>query len=198
MSKKGIYTQALQSTQQLGERASSIATYDPKVRRALSDLQGNTGARCVLLVNPNGYTLDIVGGLSAQNIHSMAALVAVNFVAASELAKLVGNDSVFKSSYHEGSDYNIYSYDVNGNALLAVVFGIETKPGAIWFYTKQTAADLQRLMENQSIASREEIEPSKQISSSQSAVTMNYADAIKAGLIPGGLNEAINRAFTNS
>ncbi|MEW5941003.1 MAG: response regulator, partial [Chloroflexota bacterium] len=146
---RNIVFQALQSARRRGEQASPPSTNDPRIRQALNDLQGSTGARCVLLVNPSGFPMEIVGGLSAQNTHSVAALVAANFIAASELAKLVGNDSVFKSSYHEGAGYNIYSYDVNGSALLAVVFGAEAKPGAIWFYTKQTAADLQLLVKKE-------------------------------------------------
>ena len=201
---RNIVFQALQSTQHRGEQIPSNMGHNPKTRQALNNLQGNTGARCVLLVNPNGYAMDIVGGLSAQNTHSVAALVAANFIAATELAKLVGNASVFKSSYHEGNDYNIYSYDVNGNALLAVVFGAEAKPGAIWFYTKQTAVDLQRLMEkdvpfeSQPFALKEETGQSTQGPSTQPAATMNYAEAVKAGLIPDGLSEAIDQAFTKS
>ncbi len=200
---RNIVFQALQSTQRHGERAPSGAMNNQKIRQALNDLQISAGARCVLLVNPNGYAMEIIGGLSAQNTDSVAALVAANFIAASELAKLVGNDSVFKSSYHEGADYNIYSYDVNGEALLAVVFGAETKPGAIWFYTKQTAADLQRLMmkdvppeEQPSAPEEKEAQRPAQKSSPQPVATMSYADAVKAGLIPDGLNDAIAEAFT--
>jgi len=199
---RNIVFQTLQSTRHHSERVSSGTDQNLKIRQALNDLRGDTGARCVLLVNPNGYAMDIVGGLSAQNTHSVAALVAANFIAATELAKLVGNTSVFKSSYHEGNDYNIYSYDVNGNALLAVVFGTETKTGAIWFYTKQTAANLQRLMqksalhEDQPPMLKDEAGRSAQGPSTQPAVTMNYASAVKAGLIPDGLNEAINQIFT--
>lgn len=199
---RNIVFQSLQSAQKHSEGAASPFASDPRIRQALNDLQGSTGARCVLLVSPSGFPMEIVGGLSAQNTHSVAALVSANFIAASELAKLVGNDSVFKSSYHEGAEYNIYSYDVNGSALLAVVFGAEAKPGAIWFYTKQTAADLQLLAKKEEIAAaavpapRDEKERSAQAAPPPSVPTMNYEEAVQAGLIPEGLNEAIKEAFT--
>jgi hypothetical protein len=81
--------------------------------------------------------------MSDLDISSVSALVAANFIAAAELARLLGNNtSIFKSSYHEGPDYNIYSHDINGHLLLAVIFGTESKPGAVWFYTKQAVTDL--------------------------------------------------------
>jgi len=68
-------------------------------------------------------------------------------VAAAELARMLGNQSVFKSSHHEGPDYNIYTYAVNNEILLAVIFGIESKVGAVWLYAKQAASALAPLVE---------------------------------------------------
>ncbi|MBN1179127.1 MAG: response regulator [Anaerolineae bacterium] len=113
----------------------------------LTALQINTGARCVLLLSSNGYTIEVAGQTAGLDVPSMVALVAANFMAASELARMLGNASVFKSSYHEGPDYNIYSYEVSEDLLLAVVFGSETKPGTVWYYTKQTAAELAPIFE---------------------------------------------------
>jgi hypothetical protein len=91
-----------------------------------------------------------VGQTKKLDITNISALVAANFIAAAELANLVGSpNSIFKSSYHEGNDYNIYSYDVNGELLLAVIFGTESKPGVVWFYTKQTATELTPLLKKQ-------------------------------------------------
>jgi CheY-like chemotaxis protein/predicted regulator of Ras-like GTPase activity (Roadblock/LC7/MglB family) len=115
---------------------------EPSVQKHLKELQGNTGARNVLLINTDGFPIEVVGAKETLDVTSVSALVAANFIAASELANLLGNSSIFKSSYHEGSDYNIYAYYVNDNALLVVVFGTESKTGAVWFYTKQTATAL--------------------------------------------------------
>lgn len=122
-------------------RAGVISMTEP-VQTGLQRLQADTGARCVMLVSSSGYPVETVGQTKGLNVSSVGALVAANFMAAVELAKLLGNTSIFKSSYHEGEDYNIYSYDVNGDLLLAVIFGSESKPGTVWFYTKQTAAAL--------------------------------------------------------
>jgi predicted regulator of Ras-like GTPase activity (Roadblock/LC7/MglB family) len=116
------------------------------IEDAVSDqmkaLQSDTGARCVMLLSAAGYPIETVGTFEGVDTSTVGALVAANFMAAVELSKLLGQHSVFKSSYHEGPDYNIYSYDIDGDVLLAVIFGPETKTGAVWFFTKQTAASL--------------------------------------------------------
>jgi len=114
------------------------------VQKKLNSLQAHTRARCVLLISSSGFPVCVIGDAKDLDTASISALVAANFLASIELANLLGSHtSMFKSSYHEGNDYNIYSYDVNGELLLAVIFGAESKPGLVWFYTKQTALELE-------------------------------------------------------
>ena len=119
------------------------STFEQAVQEYLVELQNNTGAWCTLLLSSNGYPISEVGQTNSLNVANVSALIAANFIAAAELANLLGNhNSVFKSSYHEGEDYNIYAYKVNADLLLTVIFGAEKKPGMIWFYTKQIAAEI--------------------------------------------------------
>jgi predicted regulator of Ras-like GTPase activity (Roadblock/LC7/MglB family) len=100
-----------------------------------------------MLISNNGYPIEAVGAVETLDLSSVGVLVAANFTAAVELSKLLGNDSIFKSSYHEGPDYNIYAYDINQEILLAVIFGTESRTGAVWFYAKQAATALVPLLE---------------------------------------------------
>ncbi len=128
------------------ERVESPAM-DQVVYEHLKTLHNKTGAHYVLLLNSEGYPLQVIGHADQAKISRVASFVAANFLAVTELASLLGdNTSGFKSSYHEGSSYNIYAYDVNSKLLLAVVFGTAGKPGAVWFYTKQTAVALASLL----------------------------------------------------
>jgi CheY-like chemotaxis protein/predicted regulator of Ras-like GTPase activity (Roadblock/LC7/MglB family) len=122
---------------------------EESVTGQMEALQRNTNARCVLLLSADGFLIETSGATDSLDISSMAALVAANFMAAAELAKLLGNTSVFKSSHHEGPDYNIYAYALDMDLLLAVVYGAEAKPGAIWYYTKQVAGRLNELITDQ-------------------------------------------------
>lgn len=124
---------------------------DPEVRQNLVDLHVQTGAQCVLLITSNGYPVETVGYTHQLDVTTASTLVAANFLAAAELANMLHTDtSIFKSSYYEGDAYNIYSYDVNKQYLLVVVFDAKSKPGVVWFYTKKAAATLTPLLENQS------------------------------------------------
>ncbi len=122
----------------------------------LAALQENTSARCVLLLSAGGYPVEVAGQTEGLDISVIGALVAANFMAAAELAKQFGSGSIFKSSYHEGTDYNIYAYDLTGDLLLAVIFDSRSRPGVVWFYTKQVAADLMPLVENPDEGATEE------------------------------------------
>jgi CheY-like chemotaxis protein/predicted regulator of Ras-like GTPase activity (Roadblock/LC7/MglB family) len=144
-----IVKRAVDKTHQQEETPTHVEIIFPhqSIRQQLESLQANTGARCVLLLSSDGYLVQVVGETEGMKVSSISALVAANFIAAAELANLLGNRAVFKSSYHEGEDYNIYAYDVNMEYLLAVVFDAKRKPGAVWFYTKQTVVTLGQLME---------------------------------------------------
>ena len=112
----------------------------------LEMLRINTNARCVLLLSASGHMVELAGNGKDLEISSVSALVAANFMAASELAKLLGNDSVFKSSYHEGLNYDIYAHDVDGKFLIAVIFGPESKAGLVRFYVNKTIEELPTLL----------------------------------------------------
>ncbi|MBI1878528.1 MAG: response regulator [Chloroflexi bacterium] len=119
---------------------------DQRVHEQLRALQTNAGVRCVLLITADGRPVKVVGQIEGFEVRSVSALVAANFLAAAELAKLLGNPTIFKSSYHEGTNYNIYAHDVNGKLLLALVFNAQQKPGSVWFYTKHAATALAQLV----------------------------------------------------
>lgn len=120
--------------------------YNPDIQERLRLLQANAGVLCVLLISSDGYPAQVVGQTEELEVKEVSALVAANFLAAAELANLLGNQTVFKSSYHEGDNYNIYAHDINGQYLLAIVFEAKLRPGSVWFYTKQTAMALAQLL----------------------------------------------------
>lgn len=118
-----------------------------KIVDFLGELRRQTGARNVLLVNTDGNPLHVVGENDPAKISRLAAFVSSNFTAITELGTLFGDsDASFKSSYYEGNSYNIYVYNLDGDYFLSVIFGTDVKPGSVWFYTKQMAATLNKLL----------------------------------------------------
>ncbi|GAB4438352.1 MAG: hypothetical protein Fur0044_35100 [Anaerolineae bacterium] len=145
-----VVQRAIAHTSHAAETAHPSApalSLDKAVQDRLEALRSKTGAHFVLLVSASGHPVRVVGETNRAKTSRLAAFVAANFLAVTELASLLGdNESVFKSSYHEGNKYNIYAYDINGEFLLAVVFGTQGKPGTIWFYTKQAGVELAELL----------------------------------------------------
>ena len=122
-------------------KAAEIETPTRTIREALGTLRRQTGAHSVVLVSSDGAPVYAAGEVDRAKVSRLAAFVSANFLAIAELAHLFGdNDSVFNSSYYEGNKYNIYACNVNDNCFLAVVVGVGSKPGTVWFYTKQAAA----------------------------------------------------------
>jgi len=123
---------------------------DTAAYEKLKILQSYTGAQSVLLITSTGYPVAEIGHTDKLDVTTVATLVAANFLAAAELARMLDSDvSIFKSSYYEGDNYNIYSYDVNKQFLLVVIFDARSKPGVVWFYTKQAAAELSPMLVDQ-------------------------------------------------
>ena len=99
------------------------------LQQVLQKLLRNAHASCIMLLNASGYAIETVGRTEGFDVSSLGALAAANC-------------SVFKSNHHESEKFNLYSYDINGDLFLAVIFGIKTKPGIVWYYTKQVAEEL--------------------------------------------------------
>lgn len=136
-----------QTRQTVRQEPAKSPVQSQAVFEQLKLLHNQTGSQCVLLLNSDGQPLQVVGQVDRTKISRLAMFVAANFLTVSELATLLDdNTSVFKSIYHEGSKYNIYAYDINGEFLLAVLFGPMGKPGTVWFYTKQAATNLAPLL----------------------------------------------------
>jgi len=124
-----------------------VASLKEAIDKQLRDLWQQTEARSVVLVNSKGNVIHRVGSDEQAIVARLAGFVSTNFLAVAELASLFGdNESVFKSSFYEGNKYNIYAYNINDDYFLTVLFGVDTKPGAVWFYTKQVATQLDSLL----------------------------------------------------
>lgn len=125
------------------------------IRQLIHNLRVDTNARSALLLSSNGYPLQISGVDRSLDMASISALVAANFMAANELARLLGNGSVFKSSYHEGPDYDIYAHDIDGDSLVAVIFDATSKAGMVRYCTGQAIDALKPLLVSDGLAPRQ-------------------------------------------
>jgi CheY-like chemotaxis protein/predicted regulator of Ras-like GTPase activity (Roadblock/LC7/MglB family) len=143
---RAIVEKALAQTLAKSVEPPPAATVSDDVNGYVRKLRLDTRADCVLLLRAAGHLVVVDGATQNLDVGSIGALIAANFMAATELARLLGNQSIFKSSFHEGPDYDIYAYDINGDFLLAVIFGRASKAGLVRHYTQETAVSLLPLL----------------------------------------------------
>lgn len=115
---------------------------------ALKSLWDESDVDVVLLLNADGRPVYSVGDMDVRARERLAAFVADNFLAVTELASLLGdNAETFQSSFHQSTRRNIYAHQIDGTYFLAVIFGAKQKPGPIWVYTRQTAETLNGMLD---------------------------------------------------
>jgi YesN/AraC family two-component response regulator len=132
------------------EDCSEMSPIEPLAHERLQALRYITGARCVLLLSSEGYLVETAGQTNSLDISRVGSLIAANHALSMEWARLMDSDSVYESSYYEGSEYRIYAYEVNEKLMLAVIFSAESEAGSVWFYAKQAAKALAALVAHQS------------------------------------------------
>jgi CheY-like chemotaxis protein len=97
----------------------------------LQQLLKDTGAHCACLIHNGGGLIESVGSLSDRDTQMLATLMAANFAAMTELARLLGNPRSFEAVNHESKDDNIYTCVAGAEHLLVVVFGWAARPGLV-------------------------------------------------------------------
>ena len=100
-----------------------------------------TQAFCALLCDRTGRLLTQSGDTGAMDNTTFASLVAGDFAASDQLAKLLGEEE-FSSLYHAGEGRSMYLADVSGWAILAAVFDGKTTLGMIRLRSRTTVPKL--------------------------------------------------------
>ncbi len=118
------------------------------IDQLLLNLRVEINARGVLIIEGNGSVVAAKGAIEDLNISALGALVAGSFAATAGIASLIGEDSAFRLNFHEGEQYSIYSGQIVPGVFLVVIFGQDTRLGAVVYYTKDTLVKLRPLVES--------------------------------------------------
>ena len=100
---------------------------------------GNTGY--ALLLDRSGQVVTYRGETDHRRLDAMGALLAGNFAAAREIAKLIGEDS-FGAVLQQGQHQHIFTALVSEHWMLSVVFDARTPVGLVKVLCRRAAADL--------------------------------------------------------
>ena len=134
--------EAAQRTNTTPESKQSTTTPVTKIKEYLDELCRDTGALCCLLVEDNGFLIAQAGGDDQIPIQMLSSLTAANALATMEIANLLGNINPFKTTIHEGDDYNVACYLLENKTLLVIVFSKRTKIGLVQHFARQAVNTL--------------------------------------------------------
>ncbi len=112
----------------------------------LDSFIGETHAHCALLCDRSGRLLTQSGDIGSIDRITFASLVAGDFAASDQLARLLGEEE-FSSLYHAGEGRSMYLADVSGYSILAAVFDATTTLGMIRLRSRVTVPQLVALFD---------------------------------------------------
>lgn len=128
----GIDTLIESDVQQLGE--------------LLNGFVSDAHAHCAVLVDRSGRLLTMAGDTGAMDNITFASLVAGDFAASDQLARLLGEEE-FSSLYHAGEGTSMFLADVSGWGILAALFDGQTTLGMIRLRSKTLVPKIATLFE---------------------------------------------------
>lgn len=99
-------------------------------------LQQDTGARAVLLIEKSGQLITAQGQTSTLDTLSLAALISGSFASTKALARLLGEKN-FKTLFQQGKTESIFVVALDTTDTVAVVFGENVTVGLVKFKTMQ-------------------------------------------------------------
>lgn len=103
-------------------------------------------AQCAVLVDRSGRQLAEAGDTGALDNTTFASLVAGDFAASDQLARLLGEHE-FASLYHAGVGRSMFLADVSGWGILAALFDGKTTLGMIRLRSKTAVPGIAAIFE---------------------------------------------------
>lgn len=116
-----------------------------RITKALDEVQSKTRANYALFADISGQLIQMRGRIGSTDMVALAALIAGNIAATSEIARRIGEPSKFRVLLLEGDSNNIYLAQVGDRFLLAVAFTSDIQIGLVRLFGKRAADELTEL-----------------------------------------------------
>ncbi len=112
----------------------------------LTQLQGDVGARCILLTDCDGRQIARTGAMEDLNLPQIASLLGGSITTLDEAGKTIDqNEEAVNLAYREGKHESLYVVKV-GEFLLILVIDrgpFSSKLGSVWYSAQKAATELQ-------------------------------------------------------
>jgi CheY-like chemotaxis protein len=148
-----IVKEALRSEDMAISRPGLLILSDARYRQVmtlLQTLQGDVGARCIILTDANGQMIAHAGDVGGLHLEEIASLLCGGMATMQAAGNaLDGEENAIHLSYREGRRDNLYVVNIGVQLLLIVI--IENGPyssrlGSAWYYARQTAVTLRKTL----------------------------------------------------
>ncbi|MCK4412939.1 MAG: roadblock/LC7 domain-containing protein [Candidatus Eisenbacteria sp.] len=101
-----------------------------RLQAQLDHLRQRAQGRAVFLMDSAGRLLTLVGDSPQFDVTTFVSLLAADFCATRELARLLGEEQ-FHSVSHQGEEHSLYLTQVTAGTILALVYDRETTLGLV-------------------------------------------------------------------
>ncbi|PJF29982.1 MAG: hypothetical protein CUN52_05645 [Phototrophicales bacterium] len=120
-----------------------------RINMELNRLLGHVRAGFVGLVDTDGNMVGAAGTLDDYDLQLLTRALSIDHKAQNSLASLL-DENKFHSTYFEGDQIGVYIIEFGQpyTVSLAVICGIDTKPGMVWLYSKRTAAIIDEILKS--------------------------------------------------
>jgi len=116
------------------------------ISKELDELLRKTKAQLLLFADMDGQLICQKGEFQNVDTAVLAALIAGDFSATSEIAKMIGEKGQFRLHFHEGRRYNLYISSVAEDFFLAVIFDPSVTLGMVRIFTHRTIQKLAEII----------------------------------------------------
>lgn len=122
----------------------------------LWELKGLLDCSFLGLISTAGQPITSAASDDHVETFSLASLTASAFAATRQLATIL-DEREFTLLFHEGDSVNLHVAQVNDQVLLLITFGRGVPIGKVRLYTQRSIAVLQRILDDQTDAERQEL-----------------------------------------
>jgi predicted regulator of Ras-like GTPase activity (Roadblock/LC7/MglB family) len=112
----------------------------------LEYLYEKTGISCVLLIDVSGQLISHKGSVESVDVANLAALIASDMAAVTEMSKLIGESNRVKLRFQEGEQVNLLTCKIRDSFILTSIFNPSVKIGLVRLYTREVATKLAPLV----------------------------------------------------
>jgi len=112
-----------------------------RIREELTRLVARTQGRAVLLMDTAGRLLSWIGDEPRFDVTTFVSLLAADFCATRELARLLGEEQ-FHSVSHQGDSVSLYLTQLTEGTVLALAYDQETTLGLVRYRVQQALPEI--------------------------------------------------------